>query len=433
MTKISLTDQDLLTAELTLSAADLEKINLVLDSKFNSKLLEKKTAQSMAAADTAKIRLKNKEKLLRRWFLNAPADLSISGICKGIGMSANPVRNCLFALAQRRKLEITKFDVGKNVEKILRSAYLKNEPVTYSPIFSYAGGKTYLKPELQKQVKKLLKKKQFTAYCEPFAGGLGSFLSVNDILPENFKIQLNDINQDIIYIYKMIKKSPGKFLKKYFILEDAFRKTIHPEARLHRYEKIGENYTYKGLMMPTNAYFNKIKVRFNDSKTSPEDRAVALVFLLNHCYNGYFMKNVKGQFISKFNYRMEDINRHDYEDNIHNLSELFNRLKVEFTSVDYSHINADPDTLFYLDPPYYIPTENRFYTENLTFENQLQIIDKFKKTTFMYSNYKIKEIEEYLTASCGVENISFVNIKKKFTQTDKVFTEILAIHTQINH
>ena len=52
-----------------------------------------------------------------------------------------------------------------------------------NPPFKYIGGKTWLKDKLRAKVKHQVSKNKFTAFCEPFCGGLGAFLNVYDILP----------------------------------------------------------------------------------------------------------------------------------------------------------------------------------------------------------------------------------------------------------
>ena len=108
------------------------------------------------------------------------------------------------------------------------------------PLFIWAGGKNkmlkHYKPFMPSEVK---------TYCEPFFGGGAMYINiVNKCSPK--ELIINDINSDIVRIYKTIKSDCDDFVKildelssEYLPLNKAGRKDYYYSLRhKHAYEYV---------------------------------------------------------------------------------------------------------------------------------------------------------------------------------------------------
>src|SRR5947207_12820634 len=77
------------------------------------------------------------------------------------------------------------------------------KPNKLKPFVKWAGGKTQFL-----EIISLLLPSQYNNFIEPFVGGGAVFLSI-----QPNKLIINDINQELIITYQIIKKKPKEFLK----------------------------------------------------------------------------------------------------------------------------------------------------------------------------------------------------------------------------
>lgn len=183
------------------------------------------------------------------------------------------------------------------------------------PFLKWAGGKRYLLSEIHKRIPK------FTNYYELFLGGGAVVFSLQ---PK--KAILNDLNSDVINVYKVIKKDVEKLIK---------------ELKKHRNES---DYFYKVRSL------DRDEVKF--SKFNDIEKAARVIFLNKTCFNGLFRVNSQGQFNTPFgryknpNYInaevLRAINKFLNENEIIILNESFEKLLSKIKKGSF----------VYLDPPY---------------------------------------------------------------------------------
>ena len=114
MKNIIISPADLTAIDLTLSPEQLEKINAIIEDKYNVQrkyILEK---QQASAENTAKKKNHKKECLIKKWYFSKPDNISIAEIAKGISMSENSVRSWLSSVSEKNKLGIDKFELVRN-------------------------------------------------------------------------------------------------------------------------------------------------------------------------------------------------------------------------------------------------------------------------------------------------------------------------------
>lgn len=200
------------------------------------------------------------------------------------------------------------------------------------PFIKWAGGKNQLLPDIQIKYPQELGK-TINKYCEPFVGG-GAVLF--DIL-SNYKIEkilINDINKELINVYKQIKSNVStlilelqKIQKKYWAMDIENQKKFYIKKRNR---------------------FNYLKV--NGNKKVNIEKAVLFIFLNKTCFNGLFRVNSKGLFnVPKGSYKKPlicDI------DNLRAISKKIKNIKI--TCGDYEQCLSfiDKNTFVYIDPPY---------------------------------------------------------------------------------
>ena len=250
------------------------------------------------------------------------------------------------------------------------------------PVLKWAGGKTALAGELSK----IILTEKFERYVELFFGGGGLFFSLNNY--DNFSQSknhiINDVNKDLINLYKDIKRDPKNLIKEHKKIQKQFT---------------DKDYYYIRDMLNGN----------NKSRYEGITRSAALMLLNKTCYNGLYRVNSKGDFnvpvgkYKKISYvRDEEINL---------LAGILPYLK-NIMNKDYKDIDIRKNDFVYLDPPYDILKKESFTDyaignfgkkEQKELKNHFQKIDKIGAKVMMsnsdtkfirelYNDYTIKEV-----------------------------------------
>lgn len=254
------------------------------------------------------------------------------------------------------------------------------------PLFKYIGGKTWLKEKLRQELISVLDKKVIDMYVEPFAGALGSFLSIYDILWQYGikNVVLSDINPVLIKTYCLIKDNPEILIDNFIRFEKHFVEicAIEDIKKLSKEE-------IKSSLFAANCYFNDVKKKFNESKgIDNEEQCARLIFLQKHSFNGIYRENLKGQYNTPFNWSVADM-LDDIYPKVMALHTIFNQFNLSFLTKSFIDINYNENNLYYLDPPYLNTDtgENKYNKESFSLSEQLMLIDKIKDTSFIYSNH----------------------------------------------
>ena len=227
-----------------------------------------------------------------------------------------------------------------------------------SPILKWVGGKRQLLHEIIPLIPA-----HISTYVEPFVGG-GAVLF--ELQPT--KAIINDFNEELINVYKVIKESPNELIN---IL------TKHKENNSREYF-----YEIRALDREEN-YFDKLP---------NVERAARTIFLNKTCYNGLYRVNSKGQFNTPYGkYKNPNIIN---EPLVFTMSEYFNKNNIRILNTDYKDAlkNLRNGAFVYFDPPYLpISASSSFtgYTENgFTLEHQIELKEQCDKLgiNFLLSN-----------------------------------------------
>lgn len=310
------------------------------------------------------------------------------------------------------------------------------------PIFNYIGGKSWLKKSLIDGLYFIRISRNISmidTYIEPFCGGLGAFLGVHKALLELGikKVILNDINSHLIDFYNSVVYHKEKLLTLYMEIEEKFKVSFPESTKL--LHKIKDKEKIKSDLVEANKYFKKIKSKFNaynNQEISEEDKIIKssyLLFLQNHCFNGVYRENNRGEYNTPFNWSVKTYKKEVIEKKLNNFLSVLNLFeKVEFINKSFEDLDFTNNQIIYCDPPYLNEkdVENKYNKNGFSLETQLLLISKIAPFNFIYSNHKNSLLIEAFNNKTHVivkeamrKNI--ISSKKESRSEDKV--EIIVI------
>lgn len=225
------------------------------------------------------------------------------------------------------------------------------------PILKWVGGKRELLPEIRKYYEFL----KFDKYIEPFFGGGSVYLDIiKNFGEEKSKTSIiNDINGDLIEMYRNIKKSPDEILNYCNLLEIDYKE--------YGFYHIRDR-------------FNGITIDNKMIKYEGIERSSSLILLNRTCFNGLYRVNKSGKFnVPVGSYKNPKIID---KNNLYSLCDKLplvkNILNVEFDKID----TIKKNDLVYFDPPYHpISTTSSFtdYSGSFGEKEQIRLRDYFKE------------------------------------------------------
>ena len=348
----------------------------------------------------------------------------------------------------------SKFVSSHYIEEILYARFMggaKSPSNLIDPLFSYTGGKRWLKDKLWSATKTIVKTKYISKYCEPFAGALGSFLSVQSLIFNKGlyieHVQINDANPELIGIYEWVKYDYTKLLEEYFAIDKKFKEYIPLEVQLIpkkiKNEKTGIkdiNPAYYGLMREAVSCYYRVQKSYNTKKAKNTKRtakqSAQLLFLLTYALRGIYSEDKEMNVTTSFNYFNSKIDNLEIEavtENVVKLSNLFRAGRVELTCLSYEQLEYNSNTLYYLDPPY-MGSGNYSDASPFSEEHQIDLIKRVKDCCFIYSNYNHPKIEEALreiTPAAVIDTVDRENPEMSGPEEYKQ-EEILATHVPPN-
>lgn len=287
------------------------------------------------------------------------------------------------------------------------------------PIFKYIGGKRWMQEKLREKVSLVLSRNpSVDSYTEPFCGGLGSFLSVYDILIDhNIKtITLNDINSNVVNFYIDVRDNPLSLISKYFSLEAGFFARIPDEWP--ELKKLLTKEETKIFLDEANNFYKQVRDSFN-SLPNGIDKSAHLLFLQKHAFNGVYRENKKGGHNVPFNWSGDFVNKEETQNRVLELSSIFNSFNIILSSDNFSNLVYKKNTLYYLDPPYLNENgvENKYNKSGFSISDQRALIYAVKDCPFVYSNhYSDVLIDMFVSAGCYFD-IDSVNRKNIMTSS----------------
>lgn len=206
-----------------------------------------------------------------------------------------------------------------------------NNTCRAKPFLKWAGGKSQLISAISESFPYDLIDTNNLIYIEPFVGSGTILFWFLRKFPKTKKAIINDINNDLINLYSIIKSEPEKLIKNLTKIQSNF-------------------YSLKSDKEQKDFFLSKREI-FNSTKISALNKASLLIFLNKTCYNGLYRVNSKGKFNVPFgrykNPKICDVERIMCDSK---LLQKVTILKGDFTQT-LNYIDSD-DAFFYFDPPY---------------------------------------------------------------------------------
>ncbi|XTZ19488.1 MAG: DNA adenine methylase, partial [cyanobacterium endosymbiont of Rhopalodia fuxianensis] len=175
----------------------------------------------------------------------------------------------------------------KNLFKIkqLQPLYnlLDNRIIKAYPVLKWAGGKTKLLPQIQKQYPSKLQQGCLKTYIESFVGGGSVFFDIY----YHFNIEkayLFDKNIELIILYKVIKNDAESLISRLSNLTKEYLNLTEEKREVFYYQSRNDYNTFD-KKDDTNIY-----------KKNWVERAALTIFLNHTCFNGLYRVNRKGLF-----------------------------------------------------------------------------------------------------------------------------------------
>jgi DNA adenine methylase len=198
------------------------------------------------------------------------------------------------------------------------------------PFLKWAGGKTQLLAEIERNLPAEIRTGKFT-YIEPFAGsGAVLFWMLNNF-PNLEKAVINDINADLINVYKTIASQPAELISILKELQTQFHERQSDEAKKKEF------------------YYQKRDL-YNNRNADGTTQAALGIFLNRTCFNGLYRVNRKNFFnvpIGSYSFPMICD-----EENIFAASDALQKVEILNGDFEQTINSAAENSFFYFDPPY---------------------------------------------------------------------------------
>ena len=204
------------------------------------------------------------------------------------------------------------------------------------PFLKWAGGKSQLIPEIMQRLPDYVYDGTPYQYVEPFGGSGAMALHLLDSPHPPTKVILNDINSDLINLYRVIKSNPTELLDYLKVTQSEYDKLESKEAK--------------------QPYYYEKRDSFNKRDGSSIEHAGLFIFLNRAGFNGLYRVNKNNGFnVPIGSYKKPNF---VFEDVILDASRLL--ADVEICNISFEGVlklakddnQAELPTFFYFDPPY---------------------------------------------------------------------------------
>lgn len=223
------------------------------------------------------------------------------------------------------------------------------------PFVKWAGGKRQILSYIRKYIDDSAKDNENYTYFEPFLGGGAVFFN---LLPK--KAVLNDLNNDLMSAYKVIKSDDYKLL-------------IENLKELQEEYRTGDKETL---------YYEDIRPKDREESwkyATDLEKATRMIFLNRTCYNGLYRVNSKGEFNTPigryYNPTICD------ETNLKEVHDFLSTNDIKLYNESYESIidMAKEGDIIYCDPPYDYEDDDgftKYQLKGFTFDDFKKLKEK---------------------------------------------------------
>lgn len=202
------------------------------------------------------------------------------------------------------------------------------------PFVKWAGGKSKLLSQIEALLPADFEQMHDITYIDPFVGGGAMLFHMIQYHKNIRRAVINDINEDLIHCYRLIKDDPSNLLRRLKSIEDEY---------------------YHFSLAERKSVFYSYRDKFNNNNIDSDERAAVFIFLNHTCYNGLFRVNTLGQFNVPFGRYKQPIICN--KEGIQDAHRVLNSIDVIIrTPGDYQltrkNLSKRGKNFIYFDPPY---------------------------------------------------------------------------------
>jgi DNA adenine methylase len=221
------------------------------------------------------------------------------------------------------------------------------------PFLKWAGGKSRLLKDIYKSLPKEFINNDFT-YVEPFLGsGAVLFWMLNNF-PNIKRAIINDINCDLINVYKVISAKPLELISILEIFQIEF-------------------YSFEFDVEGRKEYYISKRLLFNSRSANKVTQAALFIFLNRTCFNGLYRVNKSNEFNVPIGSYIKPLICD--KENILAVSAILENVEILTGDYEQTLDYINEKSLFYLDPPYKPLNKTSFFNTyaNNVFNDEEQI------------------------------------------------------------
>lgn len=153
---------------------------------------------------------------------------------------------------------------------------IKEHYIIAKPFVKWAGGKGSLISQLIGCLPQDFAEQQNVTYIEPFVGGGAMLFYMLTHYPNIKRAIINDVNEDLINCYLLIKNDPIKLIASLLEIKENYYRLTTIEAKA--------------------LYYYQMREKYNKAELVKEKRAACFIFLNKTCFNGLYRVNTSGKF-----------------------------------------------------------------------------------------------------------------------------------------
>ncbi len=252
--------------------------------------------------------------------------------------------------------------------------------VRVKPFMKWAGGKGQLIETISDSLPGDFALRVDICYVEPFVGGGAVLFRMLKNYGNIRKVVINDINSDLVNVYRVIKQDPKSLI--------SLLKQIQDEYNIFKNDDDRKKY-----------YLEK-RDEFNLRASNEVNSAGLLLFLNRTCYNGLYRVNARNEYNVPFG-RYENPRIYD-PGAINTCSALLQRVNILNDDFAATLKYAGKDTFYYFDPPYKPVSKTSSFTsytaDNFSNEDQERLAGFCKKlhemnAQWLLSNSDLNQIK----------------------------------------
>jgi DNA adenine methylase len=238
------------------------------------------------------------------------------------------------------------------------------------PVLKWAGGKTQLLPEINKNYPSALLTGEVDTYIEPFVGGGAVFFDIAN--NHTFKkAYLFDTNPELIVLYNSLKTDVERVITELGGISEGYLTLESEEQRKNYFYGIRESYNSQVAIMHKAVSHTPFNA----------NRAAMTIFLNRTCFNGLFRVNSKGHFnVPHGRYINPTIL---FPEALRAASAALRKATILLGDFTNCAAYVEGKTFIYYDPPYRPVSETAQFTsyamDGFTDSDQIRLGDMFKK------------------------------------------------------